>query len=89
MNCPKCKTGILEEAGDIHLTPSLSKDVFPISLNVSKEKSLFQLSVYICSLDICSHTVLKANKEFLAMIKEEKCKFYEKEKSEKYEEIYL
>jgi hypothetical protein len=46
MNCPVCKSGILEKASDMFLT---SADV-----DISQRRSI-PLSIYICSLEECSH----------------------------------
>lgn len=77
MNCPFCRSGILELAGELKLRPvSTLEDV--IQFETSPNDSPFKLNLYICSKDNCNFTRFEANKEFLPLLKEQRYREYQK-----------
>lgn len=56
MNCPKCKKGVLEQAGYIETNIDLV-------LKVEKQwkQKLNSVQIYICSYDPCGHIATKVN----------------------------
>lgn len=76
MNCPKCRSGVLEKAGYINLAPRLQEELYDFQLDVTNEEMPFRLILYICSLETCNHTSIQASVNFLSLLKEERKKQY-------------
>lgn len=74
MNCPICKNGILEGAGEVNLSPIKSKD-FHQQFDVSNLETDFKLMLFICSKDDCNFTTFEANSDFLRLLKKDR--YYE------------
>ncbi|WP_019156891.1 hypothetical protein [Robertmurraya massiliosenegalensis] len=78
MNCPICRTAVLEVAGEICLDY-----IKPIELTllfgISQNETNYKLFIYICSVDKCNYTKIEASREFLTHVKKEKKKSYTKD----------
>lgn len=67
MNCPICKSGFLERAGELEIAKMQTGEI---------KVPNFPITIYICSVAPCSHVELRAGGEILRDLKKVKQEQY-------------
>lgn len=76
MNCPICRSGVLERVGEVYLDPVKIQDT-AFRFDFTSMNSDFTLYLNICSRGDCNYTTFEANNEFLPILKKEKRRLFE------------